>query len=454
MKKKSLFLLLFCSIFVQANIVRIGPYPGMTDTEEILQELAQTSTNITRIDCDLSQQIIQSANIGTTPFLTASPPFRITVPGQYCVTTEITVPANTNGIVIESNNIIIDLQDRGISGQTGSGIGILVNGVNRSNITIINGAIFNMGGNGIQMNNGGEQIIFENLRLCRNNIGISAFGLRNFLIRDCLISFNRNTGLVLNQFGVILNQNGLIQNVLSSFNQVNGILSSASSNVRFQTIDTSNNAGVGINELNGNRLSFESIQSNNNVQHGIFSNGLGNSFINCITNSNSGVGMWLNGNRITLKDCQSKANNLDGYRITGNNCDITNATSMNNLQIGFNISGNRQAYEECNANENNIGFRIANSSHCILTSLAKGNSTFGFLMLPSSTQCQIRSNTAVANGTVGFQNNTTTVNRIYSNFGSDNPPLPAVAANFVGVPNVVVSPSAVAAINFTANISN
>ena len=75
-------------------------------------------------------------------------------------------------------------------------------------------------------------------------------------------------------------------------------------------------------------------------------------------------------------------------------------------------------------------------------------------MLANSTQCQIRSNTAIANGIAGFQNNTGTINRIYSNFSSDNGTPIAPAANFVSVPNVSTSPGIATAINFTANISD
>ena len=75
-------------------------------------------------------------------------------------------------------------------------------------------------------------------------------------------------------------------------------------------------------------------------------------------------------------------------------------------------------------------------------------------MLANSSQCQIRNNTAVSNGTSGFQNNTTIVNYIYSNFASNNGTPPAAASNFVGIPNVFTSPVPGDAINFTTNISN
>lgn len=445
-------LLLF--IFFHCNsqpepVFEYTPFEDLQNQDSFIDVTETTSG--TKGDCDLSTQIGAAPSaINTQPFLSATPPFRITLPGQYCLTINVSVPAGSNGIVIDSNNVSINLNGKCIQGQTGSLHGISVTGNNRSNISIRNGFIANMGLNAIQFVSSGEQILLENLKFCRNSIGFNLAGLRDFVIRDCLITFHRNQGMFLNIFGTTPMQNGIISNCLTAFNSSHGVQITQGNNLVFSNIVSFNNTnpGSGFLETNGNRITFESCQANNNAVNGFLSSGISNSFAQCIANNNNGVGFLVRGNRLTMNDMQAKGNTTDGFRLTGNNCTISNATSQNNTNIGFNISGNQHSYENCNAESNSIGFAINNANHCILNNQAKANANFGFFLQPGSTQCQVRSNTAVANN-VGFQNNTTTVNRIYSNFSSDN-----TTAQFVGVPNVFTSPVPADAINFTTNIAN
>ncbi|MGE0206887.1 MAG: right-handed parallel beta-helix repeat-containing protein [Candidatus Babeliales bacterium] len=408
------------------------------------------TTTSRSIDSSLSQQLQQTpVNVGTTPFLVFNPPYLITQPGQYSMVTDISVPANSNGIVIQADNVLLDLQEKRIAGPgTGSGVGILITGNNRSNITIQNGSITGMGSNAIQIVNGGQNIIFRNLKIAGNgNNGISMGGLRNFIIQDCLITLNRSNGLIINQFGTQLNNDGFFVNLVSTFNGLNGFSFAGCTNCQMLQLLANNNSGNGIVETNGNRIIFNGCQANNNNSNGISTTGLGHLFQQCTTNNNVGVGFFINTNRLNMEDSQAKGNGLDGFRILGSNCRATDCSAMNNRQIGFNINGNQQVYQTCDAEGNNIGFQIAQANNCVLNSAAKANTTFGFLLVPSSNECQIRSNTATGNAT-GFQNNGT-MNRIYSNFSNNNS-----TANFVGIANVFVSPIPADPINFTTNISN
>jgi hypothetical protein len=441
------------TIAQQVSVFEYTPLEG----DETLNYDTQETSSATKASCDLNVQIGSAPSaINTVPFLSPTPPFRIRNPGQYCLTIDVTVPAGTNGIVIESSDVSINLNGKSFTGSTGSGFGILVSGLNRSNIVIENGTIASMGSNGIHYVNGGEQVTLRNLKLIRNGIGLNLSGIRNFTIENCLVTLHRAQGIVLSNFGTTSIQSGVISNCFLSFNGLSGLQITQGQNLILQNIVSlsNGNPGNGIQETNGNRIIFDSCVTNNNAQSGIFSSGIGNSFSNCIANNNGAAGFTLNGNRLNINDAQAKGNTTHGFAMSGANATVTGCSSKDNSQNGFLITGNHNSFEQCDAIGNASGFNVSNTNHCLLNCVAKINSSFGFLLQPNSAQCQVRSNTAVDNGTAGFQNNTTTVNYIYSNFASNNGTPPATAANFVGILNVFTSPVPADPINFTTNISN
>jgi Right handed beta helix region len=343
-------------------------------------------------------------------------PVIITQPGQYCVVENLSIPANSDGIIIEADNVILDLNGYCITGATNSSNGILVRrsmGVTtRTNITICNGAIRTMGNIGIAFNAATQGILLNNLKVlnCRGD-GITMTAVQQLIIENCITSGNNYNGILITQSGSTLSNNCILNNCLSTFNGTDGLQLISCQNFNITNMLCFNNSYVGFDEFTGNTIRFANCQAYNNGRNntaaiGFFSEGNNNSYEQCIANNNAKIGFQLNGtgNGTTIENCQAKSNGINGFDIAGTN-------------------------------------------HCILNNLAKSNVTNGFLLATNSTQCQIRSNTAVANGT-GFANNTTTVNRIYSNFASNN------TTNFVGVPNVSTSPTAVTAINFTANIAN
>lgn len=426
-----------------------------TATQEIEINICEIDPDESKSNCDFTQQI-QQTDQGISPRI-------ITQSGQYCVVDNLTVPANTNGIVIQTDNVIIDLNGFSITGQTNSLNGILVTrGVSvtqRSNITIKNGVIKNMGNNGILVNTSGRLFTFKNLKIFNNvNNGISITNNKQFTITNCITNLNRGNGLFLTRSGAGSSQNCVIQNCLSMFNSIDGIQLFGCTNFKLSNVLCLNNQVDGFDEITGNRIRFESCQAHNNGRTGttgvgFFSSGNNHSFNQCQANNNTTIGFQINGNQENLDNCEAKGNGTDGFCIAGNNNSFANCSGTFNGANGFNIiGGNQHSIWQCEAESNTTnGYQITGANHCILNSLAKNNPTnaasTGILLLAGSTQCQVRSNTTVAN-TTGISNNTTTVNRIYSNYSSDN------ITNFFGVPNVSVSPGIATAINFTANIAN
>jgi len=342
-------------------------------------------------------------------------PVIITQSGQYCVVENLSIPANVNGIIIEADNVILDLNGYCITGATNSFNGILVRRATgdtsiRTNITIQNGAIKTMGINGIFFNTPTQGVLLDNIKILnsRSN-GISMNGIQQLIMKNIISSRNNLNGILINQSGTAISNNCIINNCLSTFNGTDGLQLSNCQNFSLTNILCFNNRVEGFDAIGGSKLSFANCQAYNNGQGstssvGFFSSGNNNNYEQCIANNNTKIGFQFTGNGNNLTNCQAKSNGINGFQVAGSN-------------------------------------------HCILNNEAKTNATTGFLLATNSSQCQVRSNTAIANGT-GFLNQSSTINRIYSNFASDN------TTNYMGVPNVSTSPGVLTPINFTANIAD
>ena len=147
----------------------------------------------------------------------SSLPFTISGPGYYYVTRPLTGGAGTNGITINTSNVTLDLggftlAEGAIPGTTGVLIGAF------RNVTVRNGAARGWGigidanlcgncrvdgvqatgnGNGIYIGPGSE---ISDCNASLNNVGINAdYGV----VRNCIVSENSGTGLVINSHSVI-----------------------------------------------------------------------------------------------------------------------------------------------------------------------------------------------------------------------------------------------------------
>lgn len=329
-------------------------------------------------------------------------PQTISTSGYYCLVNDVTVGAAQTAITINVDNVILDLNGNSIIGNFVGPFAITVN--SKSNIIIRNGAIRTMTGNAILVNAGTSRLIIEDIICINNNNAITIQGVTNCLIQNCSLFLTNFNGLSISS-GTIPTQNLIIRNCVSNNNQNNGFLLSSCSNAELYNLTANNNRGSGFNQVNGNNINFTRCTANTNQAHGFTIAG--------------------NSNNTTLTACTAKSNN----------------------NIGFQLAGNQHTITECESVSNGSGVQVSGKNHCIFNSIAKNNTATGFLLNADCTQCQMRNNSALANN-IGIQNNGT-FNRIYANFSSDN-----VTANFVGVPNTFVSPTAISAINSTANIDN
>jgi hypothetical protein len=134
-------------------------------------------------------------------------PYVISQPGSYKLSGNLTVPdANTTAIFINANNVSIDLNGFSILGPTvctqsfpttcsPTGIGLGVDGGNSStrgaSVTVFNGSVHGIGGNGIFLFSGGGHV--ENVHADQN--GGKGIEVQTGIVRNSTATLNGSDGI-------------------------------------------------------------------------------------------------------------------------------------------------------------------------------------------------------------------------------------------------------------------
>lgn len=236
---------------------------------------------------------------GVTPGDGANFPVTLDRPGSYRLTGNLTVTSeNATAIVITSGNVTVDLNGFAIACNTGvapcpsgSGVGI---DANQENVTIINGTVRDMGGNGITA---GAHARIENVRALGNHSNGISTGSGS-LLTDNIANNNGNDGLTSGQASTITNNttrnNGrggietstgcTISANTASSNPILGIYCNGGCTI---SNNTTNSNGTGISLLGGNAIIGNTAL--NNTGFGIVAIGTDSGYsLNTLTGNNGG----------------------------------------------------------------------------------------------------------------------------------------------------------------------
>ena len=137
------------------------------------------------VGADGVREINQAAVLAAGGF-----PYTISEPGSYQLTGNLSVPADTSGIVITSDDVVLDLAEFSIRGQGGTG-GIGIDGAAALNQVIRNGTIAIMGGTGVRT---GSRSRVERIHAVQNGGDGIATGNRSRVV-DCTASINGEDGI-------------------------------------------------------------------------------------------------------------------------------------------------------------------------------------------------------------------------------------------------------------------
>lgn len=352
-------------------------------------------------------------------------PYTISTPGSYYLATNLTPPANTNAIVVNSDNVTIDLNGFSITGVNSVGYTAIQVGI-RTGFCARNGMVnkWTASGPGVTTTGGGisaqyaSGALFEKLILINNSGGPGLTTGDGCTIKDCVARNQQGTGSNGIQTGysctvvdctatgnggsgIYFANGGSAINCSATGNGGDGIQSGDGCSIIHCTAGTSfvggSNTGFGINAGEGCTVTGSTAAANgkSGISLGIGSaatdctafgnsvNGIVASSSGCrITNCSSGqnlVGILLNAGS-TVRDCTVRSNQTDGISggsnslIVGNNCDA-NDTSNNGSKGGINTAGNGNTIDgnSCTANGSGGGIISTGSNNVIIRNSCSGN---------------------------------------------------------------------------------
>jgi parallel beta-helix repeat protein len=235
--------------------------------------------------------------------------FKITLPGSYYLTGNITGVAAKHGIEIAASGVTLDLNGFELQGVAGSLDGVSATVASLTNITVVNGSVRSWGDEGIDL---------------------WTFSVTTCRVADLLARANAGSGI------------------------------SAREACAFFNCSASQNTNMGINTGDGCTITNCSAYQNTFV--GI-SAGQGCTVSNCSAYINTGTGISVN-NGCTVADCTVRGNTLDGIGcsttcvIRGNTCS-SNGNGGDGAGIHATSSDNRIEGNNCTSADRGIDVDFA-----------------------------------------------------------------------------------------------
>ena len=255
--------------------------------------------------------------------------FKITQPGAYYLSGNVTGVSAKAGIVIAADNVTLDLDGFALLGVAGSLDGIATDAAHR-NLTIRNGTIAGWGQDGIDLTQGVIAGTFQSGSLLENvqASNCSARGIVtgvNSVLKACQAIDN-------NSEGIHVGESSSISSCLAYSNT--GIGYSISAACTLVNCSADGNTGGGYRLLGGSSIHHCSAYSNGTA--GIFTQNSGILIEDCTCSFNSAPGISIGGSgNTTVRACQCYQNasnpgilvTVSDCRIEGNNC-TTNGTGI------------------------------------------------------------------------------------------------------------------------------
>jgi hypothetical protein len=389
MKPTAILLIIASALSAAAHAGPITPPPG---------PVASTHKTLSEVEPRIAINATNTPGDGDSLF-------KITLPGSYYLTGNITGVAGKHGIEIAASNVTIDLHGFALIGSGGVGIGDGITTESaRSQITIRNGTIQRWDSDGINLNTGGvgTGFIIENITIANcNATGIVVGELA--VIRACTSRGNTGSGFSVGDHGIIemcsaVNNDAIgffvgdavrITACTASANALIGFLGGAGVSLESSTADTSGGRGFGLgdnaaisrctardnagNGFNlGDRATVTDSSASSNTQSG-FSLGTGGTIRGCTSQENEANGISVGAasvvvdstaranvttgiggnNGVTVSRCTASANGRHGIDM-GNDTVITDCTASGNTQNGIHV-GYRALVARNNSSGNGVG---------------------------------------------------------------------------------------------------
>lgn len=296
--------------------------------------------------------------------------FKITQPGSYYLTGNITGVVGKHGIEITSSGVTLDLNGFDLVGVPAMGAfdGVTTIGSTLTNIAVLNGSVRDWGDEGVDLLTfGAISSRVDNVRASGN----AGNGLRvgtGCTLTNCAAYNNAGNGINAG--------NGCtLKDCAAYANTLNGFFISARCTVTGCT--ASFNLSDGIDA--GNGCTITHCTSFGNTGTGI-DVGSGCSVSHCTTNSNIGNGIdAVSG--CTIADCTVQGNGVHGIQcinncvIRNNTCDGNGTGASTTNGAGISVTGSDNRIEGNNCTDADRGIDVIAAGNIIIRNTCSGNTT-------------------------------------------------------------------------------
>lgn len=291
--------------------------------------------------------------------------FKITQPGSYYLTGNITGVTGKIGIEVASGGVTIDLNGFVLGGVPGSLAGIACTESGMSSIAVRNGTIRGWGGAGVSFAAIGlvNNAQVSSLVVSGNGGGGIRAGYR-CAVTECTVY--SNTGI-----GISVGSDSTVSNCRVSGSTGDGINGTVS--VTVTGCVSNENTGSGIAISSG---VITGCVANSNTLNGI-NNSAGGVITACVANHNGGHGFNLSYG--TISNSTARNNTLNGISVSSG-CTILNNTCAANgvldgVGAGIFATGNDNRIEGNNCMSADYGIRVTGIGNVIVRNSVSGNST-------------------------------------------------------------------------------
>lgn len=267
--------------------------------------------------------------------------FRITQPGSYYLTGNISGVAAKHAIEIAANSVTIDLMGFEVAGVPGALDGISTAGVARSRITILNGVVRAFGGDGIDLAASSATRVSGVIAAQNSGAGIAAES--GALLESCIADGNGDAGF---RSG----GDSRIVNCVARFNTGDGFSPAGIGGAAYEGCVADSNGQSGFHGFGS--CTFNNCTARANAAYGFFVDQEGCSITNCAANSNGADGILILGGIVT--DCYCRANAGHGIELfvgVVSRCDCAFNT-LNGIQCS---TGCLITHNRCQANGSGLG---------------------------------------------------------------------------------------------------
>lgn len=270
--------------------------------------------------------------------------FKITTPGSYYLTGNITGVAGKHGIEIAASGVTLDLSGFELAGLPAMGAfdGVTVTVPALRNIAVLNGSVRNWGDDGVDL--------FTLTVSCARIGDIRASGnVDNGIVVGSISTVTNCTALLNNSHGIFTGDGCTLVNCSASGHVLAGFFVGSGSTVL--NCSAYSNTGDGIGSINSSTVS------------------------NCSVANNAGNGIRI-GSGCTITDCTVRENALDGVAffdaclIRGNNCSFNGSTGNG---AGIHAYGTDNRIDGNNCIGADRGIQVDAGGNIIIKNSCSGN---------------------------------------------------------------------------------